>query len=125
MLGPFDFSQYKPPSLKEEKPEDSDDEPEFDPEFAIEMEYYWIPRKSGAQYRGEVRAINKRPDGKGIKVFKNSLYEGYFSEGRCHGLGRGISSKGEIYQGMFVEDQMEGYGFFYWPDGRIYEGNWL
>jgi hypothetical protein len=49
-------------------------------------------------YKGEVTIFNKRPDGKGIKVFKGkSLYEGYFSNGMCHGYGRGITSKGEVY----------------------------
>ena len=58
-------------------------------------------------------------------MFGKSLYEGYFVDGKCHGQGRGISSKGELYQGNFVEDNMEGFGFFYWPDGRIYEGEWI
>jgi hypothetical protein len=46
--------------------------------------------------------------GKGIKVFQSSkgasLYEGYFVDGCCHGIGRGITSKGELYQGQFNED---------------------
>lgn len=101
----------------------------IDPEYAVEMEYNWIKRKSGAMFRGEIIAGSRRPEGKGIKIFKShigtSLYEGYFSDGRCHGIGRGITSKGELYQGQFNEDQMEGEGFFYWPDGRIFEGSFI
>ena len=72
------------------------------------MEYNWVNRRSGAKYRGEVLMSNRRPEGKGIKVFQShkgtSLYEGYFNDGMCHGIGRGITSKGEIYQGTFHED---------------------
>jgi hypothetical protein len=55
-------------------------------------------RKSGAMYRGEVNQNTGKPDGKGIKVYPNgSIYEGYFNEGQCHGLGRGVTSKGEVF----------------------------
>jgi len=54
-----------------------------------------------------------KPDGKGIKIFPNgSIYEGTFSEGMTHGLGRGVTSKGEVFQGFFNFDQMDGLGFF-------------
>jgi len=54
-------------------------------------------------------SYNKRPDGRGFKVFRGkALYEGYFSDGKCHGLGRAVSSTGEVYQGMFMDDAMEG-----------------
>lgn len=86
----------------------------------------WEQRRSGAIYRGEIVETNKRPDGKGIKVHgKKSLYEGYWSDGKCHGYGRGINSAGEVYQGQFNNDTMEGKGFYYWPDGRIYEGTFV
>jgi hypothetical protein len=49
-------------------------------------------------YRGEINHTTGKPDGKGIKVYPNgSIYEGYFSEGQCHGLGRGVTSKGEVF----------------------------
>ncbi len=55
-------------------------------------------RKSGAMYRGEINHTTGKPDGKGIKIYPNgSIYEGYFSEGQCHGLGRGVTSKGEVF----------------------------
>jgi hypothetical protein len=126
MLGPFDFNQYKPPEKESVAVQgQGSDEEEIDPDTLIEMEYNWMKRKSGASYRGEVKSHNKRPEGKGIKFYKGSLYEGWFLDGQCHGIGRAISSKGELYQGTFVEDAMDGFGFFYWPDGRIYEGEWL
>ena len=60
-------------------------------------------------YKGEVSTENRRPDGKGIKIFdKKSLYEGYFRNGACHGYGRAIASTGEVYEGMFNEDAMDG-----------------
>ena len=90
------------------------------------MIYDFEKRKSGAQYRGEALQENMRPDGRGFKVFEGrSTYEGYFQDGRCHGIGRGITSKGEVYQGGFNEDSMEGKGYYVWADGRIYEGDWL
>jgi hypothetical protein len=70
-------------------------------------------RKSGAMFRGEINPASGKPDGKGIKVFPNgSIYEGYFTEGQCHGMGRGVTSKGEVFQGQFSYDQMDGYGYF-------------
>ena len=53
MLGPFDFASYKP-AVKESDPSGagSDQEEEFDPESAVQMEDFWIKRKSGAQFRG-------------------------------------------------------------------------
>jgi hypothetical protein len=68
---------------------------------------------------------NMRPDGRGLKTYKaDSLFEGYFSDGMCHGVGRGITSKGDLYQGGFRQDSMDGQGFYVYHDGRIYEGEW-
>ena len=83
----------------------------------------FVKRRSGAEYRGEILEENYRPDGKGFKIFDGkSLYEGFFSNGMCHGIGRGINSKGEVYEGDFANDLMEGKGYYIWEDGRIYEG---
>ena len=71
MLGPFDFSQYTP-EVKDkgnEKDSSEDEDDVIDPETAIEMEYNWVKRRSGAIYRGEVLMASRRPEGKGIKVF--------------------------------------------------------
>jgi hypothetical protein len=76
MLGPFDFNQYVPG--KKDDAASSDEEKDFDPEAAVDMDYNWSKRKSGAQYRGEIRTYNKRPEGKGFKVYGSSVYEGYF-----------------------------------------------
>jgi hypothetical protein len=56
MLGPFDFSQYFPEVKDKENNKDTseDSDAEIDPETAIEMEYNWVKRRSGALYRGEV-----------------------------------------------------------------------
>ena len=60
----------------------------------------WLKRRSGAEFRGEINQDSKRPDGMGIKIFGGtSLYEGFYADGVCSGLGRGITSKGEVYQG--------------------------
>ena len=62
-------------------------------------------RKSGAVFKGEISQASLKPEGKGIKIFPNgSIYEGYFSEGHTHGIGRGVTSRGEVYQGMFNFD---------------------
>ena len=61
-----------------------------------DMQVEWLERRSGAMYRGEVNRQNDRPDGRGIKIYKSeSIYEGFFLNGTCHGYGRAISSKGE------------------------------
>lgn len=94
-LGPFNYSAYK-----EEKEGDEDDDRSQGSQENNERvpQYDFIKRKSGAMYRGEVLQHNNRPDGKGFKVFDGqSLYEGFFVDGKCHGYGRGISSKGEVY----------------------------
>ena len=64
-----------------------------------------MQRRSGAMYRGEVSTDTLRPDGKGFKVFEaKSIYEGYYQDGMCHGIGRGITAKGDVYQGGFMQD---------------------
>lgn len=127
-LGPFDYSAF------DEKANNADEEaPNLSQRSGSNMsdimndtrvpQDHWEPRKSGAMFRGWINESTKRPDGVGIKVHKkSSMYEGYFKDGLCHGLGRGITSRGEVYQGMFDCDEMDGFGMFYWPDGRIYEG---
>lgn len=55
-------------------------------------------RKTGTLFRGEINSQSEKPDGKGFKIFQNgSMYEGYFQDGKTHGIGRGISSKGDTY----------------------------
>eukprot|EP00347_Sterkiella_histriomuscorum_P012972 403366506 len=109
-LGPFDYYTEK---IDEETAETKTLVGKFD------------TRKSGTQFRGEISSITGKPDGKGIKVFPNgSIYEGFFADGHCHGLGRGITSRGEVFQGQFKFDVMEGKGFYQWPDGRMYDGEW-
>ena len=42
-----------------------------------------------------------KPDGIGFKVYpNNSMFEGYFDGGQIHGMGRGITSRGEVYQAV-------------------------
>lgn len=95
MLGPFDFFQKEPKKSKK-------DDDEFDEDNKRCMEMEWVKRRSGAEFRGETNQENKRPDGMGIKIYDGtSLYEGYFKDGQCDGIGRGITSKGEVYQGDF------------------------
>ena len=126
VLGPMNFQisdKFELPSFWSEY-EKEEERQKMNDERLCSLE--WQHRKSGAIFRGEYLANNGRPDGRGLKVFKgNSLYEGWFEHGLCHGYGRAISSKGEYYQGFFDSDSMHGKGFFVWPDGRIYEGQWL
>lgn len=124
LLGPFDYSSWRDEALEEEnQPFNSDDD--GDKEERRMPQENFEKRRSGAMYRGEVLSTNHRPDGKGFKVFNGaSVYEGTFHEGACHGIGRGITARGEVYQGDFHQDQMSGQGYFVWPDGRIYEGEW-
>lgn len=73
------------------------DEDEDDKRY---LDMTWQKRRSGAEFRGEINQDSKRPDGMGIKIYGGtSMYEGFFVDGCCHGLGRGITSKGEVYQG--------------------------
>jgi hypothetical protein len=49
MLGPFDFATYKPVVKEAEASGNgSDQEEEYDPDSAVQMEDFWIKRKSGA-----------------------------------------------------------------------------
>jgi len=125
-LGPFDYNQYQEEEEDQVKLVAESEAGSEQLEDGRTMQLDWETRRSGAQYRGEIAMYNRRPDGRGIKVYQGkSLYEGYFSNGMCNGWGRGITSAGEVYQGGFAEDQMEGKGFFHWPDGRIFEGEYL
>lgn len=103
-LGPFDFySDGTKPHLVDG--EEGSETKAFADRFD--------KRKSGAMYRGEVSSHSNKPEGKGIKIFPNgSVFEGYFEDGHVHGLGRGVTSRGEVYQGQFMFDQMDGIGFF-------------
>jgi hypothetical protein len=104
LLGPFDYSKWKDEALEDDnKPLLSDDEADF-AERRMPQEHF-EKRRSGAMYRGDVLSANRRPDGKGFKVFNgSSVYEGTFHDGTCHGIGRGITAKGEVYQGDFHND---------------------
>lgn len=128
MLGPFDYSQYTMEDDGDSGKGVSDAGSVSGVSYVNEKRFMqpdFAERKSGARFRGEVHAENYRPDGRGFKVFKKvSLYEGYFSDGMCHGIGRGITSKGDLYQGGFRQDSMDGIGFYVYSDGRIYEGEW-
>lgn len=90
MLGPFDFFA---PGAKI----DVDDTAANEAKAVIET---FDKRRSGALFRGEVNSQTNKPEGKGIKIFSNgSVYEGYFQDGHTHGIGRGVTSRGEVYQG--------------------------
>ena len=104
LLGPFDYSKWRDEALEDaDQPLLSDDEDNTE-ERRMPQEGF-AKRRSGAMYRGEVLAANGRPDGKGFKVFNGaSVYEGTFHEGTCHGIGRGITARGEVYQGDFHND---------------------
>lgn len=124
-MGPlnfFVFDKYELPDFWLEQEKENELKKMMDERF---MQKELKERKSGAIYRGEIFIATGKPDGRGFKVFNGqSLYEGWFDGGSCHGYGRAISSKGEIYQGFFENDSMTGKGFFIWPDGRMYEGDW-
>ena len=110
MLGPFDHYEHQ----------EIDDD--LEAQRTLNMEF--VPRRSGAIYRGQYEIENGKPDGIGFKVYpNNALFEGFFEEGQINGYGRGITSRGEVYQGPFVYDKMDGVGLFQWPDGRVYYGN--
>jgi len=92
-LGPFDYYQDSIPGMSLE-----DITGGSIPSEQRSIVEKFDKRKSGAMFRGEVNSATGKPDGKGIKVYPNgSIYEGYFNEGQCHGLGRGVTSKGEVF----------------------------
>jgi hypothetical protein len=69
------------------------------------MQEDFLKRDNGAIFRGEILYKDGKPDGRGIKIYNDeSIYEGWFLNGMCHGYGRVITSKNEIYQGEFIED---------------------
>lgn len=119
-LGPFDFFQEGAPKI-----DPLDDAAAAQGGESRSLQERFDKRRSGAVYRGEVNTQTNKPEGRGIKIFPNgSVFEGYFTEGHVHGIGRGVTSRGEVYQGQFSFDQMEGQGYFQWPDGSMYDGEW-
>jgi len=84
VLGPFDHFLHH----------EADDD--MDTQRQLKMDF--DPRKSGAQFRGQISMETLKPDGMGFKVYpSNALFEGYLEEGQINGFGRAISSRGEVY----------------------------
>eukprot|EP00397_Hematodinium_sp_SG-2012_P023594 GEMP01024524.1.p1 GENE.GEMP01024524.1~~GEMP01024524.1.p1 ORF type:complete len:366 (+),score=62.49 GEMP01024524.1:125-1222(+) len=72
---------------------------------------------------------NDKQEGPGKQVWADGRkYEGQFSGGCFHGIGKMIwvYEDGEMYyQGEYKDDKKSGHGSFVWADGRRYSGNWF
>lgn len=49
-------------------------------------------------------------------------YEGFFRNGKRHGLGVLVQASGERYEGGFLDDEKNGYGIFRTSDGAAFRG---
>ena len=85
--------------------------------------YIW---DNGKYYLGEFK--NNKPNGKGIKYYKNRKieYEGDFINGKFEGKGKFIYDDGYYYIGQFKDGLRNGKGTIYYPNGNIeFEGNFI
>jgi hypothetical protein len=55
---------------------------------------------------------------------KNFKYDGQVKDGRKHGKGILIFSRGDKYDGQWENDQMHGQGTYSYADGEKYSGQW-
>ena len=60
--------------------------------------------------------------GKGTRVVKGQIQEGYWRQDKLSGKGRVIYSNGNVYCGQLNHHKHEGKGILIWPDGRRYAG---
>ena len=73
----------------------------------VELVYEWIELQEGVFYRGEM--LNHCPEGRGVFLKKDELYEGYFNKGKKQGLGR-LLTKSRLYTGYWEQDEKFGFG---------------
>ena len=111
---------------------------------SLEITKGWI-EIDNHYYCGEVRASTTTPSGRGMILGTKEIYEGFFLNGRRHGLGREITTRSKHtgfwvhdkkqgfgtkiksnyqYVGDFVADLQSGQGTLVTPDA-IYTGDWL
>lgn len=81
----------------------------------------WVKLSKGV-YKGE-RDESGRPNGKGILVSSNKLYEGDFIMGKKSGFGRLLSNCEDVYSGGWLNNKRSGYGTLKTKDTK-YEGEW-
>lgn len=91
--------------------------------------------------------------GKEVHAAKNSTFEGFFVEGKKHGVGKlvwmakekvlkkeehkdgseedadakdtkSLMVVNEFYEGEFNNNKYHGNGYYYWSNGRFYRGQW-
>lgn len=84
--------------------------------------------------RRGLKSYEDQPDckqvfhGKGRILFKDGhIYEGWFKDGKKHGIGRTIYFKPQgvqVHFGMYSNDMQNGLGLFMMPNGNKYIGNW-
>ena len=111
MLKPFDWNNH------------------IDMHSSTEQKYEIKPLKrlsDGSLYQGEW--LNDQINRRGIKIFPDSArYEGFFKDGKAHGLGRIIPADGKIiiFEGLWLNDQKHGSGKEKYIDGSQFEGSWV
>ena len=51
-------------------------------------------------------------------------YDGMYTEGRKHGIGKLQMPNGDKYHGAFAADKFEGEGTYFFSSGDVYSGGW-
>jgi hypothetical protein len=104
----------------------------------------WIQMYLGAFYKGELNQ-QRIPSGRGVLIKKKEIYEGYFLDGKKHGIGRKICikynytgywdldvksgfgvkrKKNYLFVGEFENDIQSGTGYLK-TKGASYRGSWV
>jgi hypothetical protein len=83
-----------------------------------------LPDRDTVSWTGPVNAKGL-PDGRGILVSHEQIFDGFCRNGVRHGRGRNVWTKnGQVYTGEWVADSRCGRGTHTWPDGRTVTGHW-
>jgi len=85
-----------------------------------------IEYENGDYYIGEIENENGKPNGKGIKYFKDgNIYEGNFIQDKFDGLGKYYNADGYYYFGEWKQGLKYGKGTQYYMNGESYEGEFI
>ena len=83
------------------------------------------------QYTGQFNTSKNLPEEIGrLMWIDNSMYEGFFKDGKQHGYGRQIHKNGTIYLGMFTHGKKDGKAIEYFmredgQDGEFKKGVYI
>jgi len=77
-----------------------------------------------AIYYGEWNNNNNSRHGRGIFLFDDSKYEGYWKNDRANIKGKLTHKNGDVYEGEWLDDKADGFGIYSHVDGAQYKGYW-